>query len=199
MGKLLGNACYVVVWGCFFAANLRCSKLHVWTDGAVLPGRNHCSLCTNSSEDTRNGPYFHRLKFTGRMATVPSRQVPLSGHHRRHSRTGGMRELTEAWPETADQRTDRTKVDIATARRPVLQHSEGKNPRKISESRRDALDRMFVLFVFVNTRCTARSSFRSCGPVLQNKTAFPHRWRETEGAWFFFRVPGCPNATPVKR
>lgn len=54
-----------------------------------------------------------------------------------------MRELTEAWPETADQRIDRARADTGTTRRPVLQHGAGKHPREISESRRDALQRIF--------------------------------------------------------
>ena len=109
-----------------------------------------------------------------------------------------MRELTVAWPENADQRTDCTNAYIGTMRRPVCQDGAGENPREILESRRDALQRLFTPVGFARTRSTARPIFRSCGRCYENG-AFPHRWRGTEEARLFVRVPGCPNATPVKR
>lgn len=68
-----------------------------------------------------------------------------------------MRELTEAWPETAEQhRTDRTTADTGTMQRPAFQPGVGKNSQEFLESRRDALQRLFTLVGLFRTCCAAR-------------------------------------------
>lgn len=119
-------------------------------------------LAHSQAKPLRNNsrPYMaHSQSITTRDAsrpTVPARQVPLSARHRGQSSTGDMREVTEAWPESADHRTDGANDGIgATLHRSVYQPGVGKNPRDVSESRRGALPCLHVYILLLISMFTS--------------------------------------------